>query len=203
MKAKERGILFSTEMVLAVMNGSKTQTRRVVKHNLDDLKLPLSIDAEGFLHSGTYSHLATLTNIKCPYGKVGDLLYVREGLVKFHRDPPTAQYQATGTGVPYREGAKGGHPAGQALWQWKRDSLPSMFMPKWAARTWLRIIGIRVERVRDITPADCEAEGVGYKLNDLGWRYAFGVLWDSINAKRGYPWESNPWVWAIEFEEIK
>jgi len=85
-----------------------------------------------------------------------------------------------------------------------------LFMPKWAVRTWLEVISVRPERLQDITEEDCIREGIELDDNDiiaahakgkLPALYAFIKLWDSINAKRGYSWDSNPWVWRIEFKE--
>ena len=102
-------------------------------------------------------------------------------------------------------------------------------MPKEAARIFLRVVGVSVERLQDITPEDCRAEGITatadmdfdnircstltekYIINETGtidaespwWKEWFSELWDSINAKSGYPWESNPWVWKISFERTE
>jgi hypothetical protein len=82
-------------------------------------------------------------------------------------------------------------------------------MPRWASRLTLEITGVRVERLQDISPDDVSAEGVppgcgpprdGTRLTAAGRRMVFAELWDSINAKRGYDWDSNPWVWVIQFE---
>ena len=81
-------------------------------------------------------------------------------------------------------------------------------MPKWAARIWLEITGIKVERVQDMYEQDAEAEGaVKMHLDDLGQTWStyvrgFQSLWDSINAKRGFGWDKNPWCWVIEFKRI-
>ena len=66
----------------------------------------------------------------------------------------------------------------------------------------VEIVSVRAERVQDITPNDCRAEGMTAKNNDIGVRYAFGQLWNSINEKRGYGWYVNPWVWVIGFKRI-
>ena len=99
---------------------------------------------------------------------------------------------------------------------WKRQQKkPSIYMPKWAARLWLRVTGVRVERVQDITEADAKAEGCEdsgglvsgpmdppeYDGCPASWE--FGALWDSINAKRGYGWDTNPWVWVVSYEKEK
>ena len=119
----------------------------------------------------------------CPYGKPGDELWVRE------------TWNGTESeGIAYRatDPQMDGEP-------WK----PSIFMPRWASRLQLVIKDVRVERLQDISIDDIYAEGA-YSIN---WgrmpgseHKAFKALWDSINAKRGYGWETNPWVWVVEFE---
>jgi hypothetical protein len=81
-------------------------------------------------------------------------------------------------------------------------------MPRWASRITLEIINIRVERVQDVSEADAQAEGVeltcGQMRSDYpNYKRSFHCLWNSINAKRGYGWDANPWVWVIEFREVK
>lgn len=96
---------------------------------------------------------------------------------------------------------------------------PSIFMPRWASRITLEVTSVMVERVQDITEDDARAEGVGligsgprlpdggeflgYALEDITYRACFARLWDTINAKRGYPWASNPWVWVVEFRPVE
>ena len=94
---------------------------------------------------------------------------------------------------------------------------PSIFMPRWASRITLEIVSVRAERVQDISENDAEAEGIelwqevffreyNKPDNNPGWtrdpRLSFQTLWDSINAKRGYGWDVNPWVWVIEFKKL-
>jgi hypothetical protein len=127
----------------------------------------------------------------------------------------TAQYTATNTPVPYKHGAKEGW-CGTALWQWKNKSLSNVFMPRWANRITLEIVNVRVEQLQSITDEDAMAEGierwyydVQYDENSFsywspvhgsGAASKFSEMWNSINAKRGYSWESNPWLWVIEFK---
>jgi hypothetical protein len=155
--SKERGILFSAPMVRAILEGRKTQTRRVVKNQ---------VRRDGYT---------------CPYGKPGDVLWVRETWCgdRFN-------------GVGYRATDAQSGP-------WK----PSIFMPRWASRITLEITDVQVERVHDINECDIVAEGIPFPTD----RYvsyeellaAFRDLWDSINGKT-YPWASNPWVWALTFK---
>jgi len=206
---KEYPILFSAPMVRAILDGTKTQTRRVVKPR------GVSDDVAQWLHA-----MAKGVDMPCPYGKPGDVLWVRETFVlerwddepKFTADRPT-QYNP-GDGSEWsdeywlRPHYRATDPApdlcyeddenddGEPKCKWR----PSIFMPRWASRITLEIVNIRVERVQDITVQDCKSEGVGYDLNDIGWRYAFGQLWNQINERRGFGWNVNPYVWVIEFQ---
>jgi hypothetical protein len=78
---------------------------------------------------------------------------------------------------------------------------PSIFMPRWACRLVLELTDVRVERIRDISVADCRAEGAegGDSTNEIGWRYSFGSTWNALNEKRGFGWDVNPWVWVLSF----
>jgi len=114
---------------------------------------------------------------------------------------------ATNTAVPYTPGAMEGW-CGAALWQWKNTACPSIHMPRWASRITLEITGVRVERVQDLTHDDAIAEGITRNMypdyaNGIGSPMdCFADLWDSINAKRGHPYSSNPRVWVIKFERV-
>ena len=179
---KSRSIIFNAEMVRAILKGTKTQTRRVVKSGHDILDFP--------------------------YGNLGDLLWVRETIKKkvigLEWGLYGATYAADFTAV-MGEGPRGSY-CGRAVvdWKWKRDTLPSIHMPRWASRITLEITEVRAERIQQISYEDIRAEGVESNLNleTTEARNDFLDLWDSINAKRGYSWESNPWVWVITFERV-
>jgi len=173
---RERPILFSAPMVRAILDGRKTQTRRVIKPQPpagSSLRQP----------------------VKCPYGRPGDKLWVRETFGYCTKSGGHYLYKADGEGFStcHVEGGK-----------WK----PSIFMPRVASRITLNVLDIRVERVQDITGADVLSEGVdnGKSNPTMGVRWenmqrmAFSDLWDSINAGRGFSWESNPWIWAVKFD---
>ena len=207
-----RPILFNAENVRAILKGTKTQTRRVIKI---DPKYPESTIAiengkitiykkkhgeyMGLYHEYEYKNF--------PYQK-GDFLWVRESIRK--RDVGCAN--ATHFGATYLadftpvmgEGPHGGHYLGRAIvqWKWKRDTRPSIHMPRWASRITLEITEVRAEQIQQISYEDIRAEGIEKELTDtsIQMKRNFMKLWDSINAKRGYPWESNPWVWIISFE---
>lgn len=184
----EKPILFSGEMVRAILEGRKTVTRRVVKPPPSSLftwhpDVNLWVDGEGDIH-------------KCPYGKPGDTLWVREtwirnlykGEVIIGRvNPGKIAYRADGHKLPYG-------------FRWT----PSIFMPRWASRITLRVTGVEVKRLWDMAEYDMNKEGVDSPPEDepVHWVTPFKLLWDSINAKRGYGWDTNPFVWVVEFEVI-
>jgi hypothetical protein len=121
----------------------------------------------------------------CPYGQPGDRLWVRE------------THNTCGEKPFYR--ADGEMPL---EWKWS----PSVFMPRWASRITLEITAVWVERLKDITIEDAQAEGItplGTEGDSRRWRAGFRELWDSLNAKRGYGWDANPWVWVISFKRVK
>lgn len=179
---KERPILFSGEMVRAILEGRKTQTRRVVKGMALDALAP---------HMFTPEYVANPENSYCPYGNPGDQLWVRETWCKF------------GNGIIYRaDYGSGFTPISDGIGgPWK----PSIHMPRSASRLSLEITKIRVERVNDISMDDCFAEGIpsqGGNSSDGPTRMQmkFADLWDSLNEKRGFAWHTSPWVWVIEFQ---
>ena len=189
---KERPILFSGPMVKAILEGRKTQTRRVLKPQ------PPSIKGQQVWpnKNGDWSYWidgSFWQDVKCFYGVPGNRLWVRE---TFAKNIPWCPH-----GLTYRVDhidARGDGPAHPIKW------CPSIFMSRWASRITLEITGIRVERVQDISDDDAKAEGVmdiGIKARG-GYRSGFADLWDSTNAKRGLGWEQNPWVWVIEFKVL-
>ena len=205
---KERPILFSGEMVRAILDGRKTQTRRVIKLSdgspLDDCDIP----AHEGKYMGDYIMDFSKTfpqwkQLDCPYGQSGDRLWVRE---TWARAPH---------GFVYRANYKDGHgqevvdiPTGETLpLVWR----PSIYMPRSACRISLEIINVRVEHIQEISEVDCCLEtgsplhwaGPGPEPYKRDMRLVFRLLWDSFNAKRGFGWDLNPWVWVIEFKELE
>ena len=196
---KERPILFSAPMVRALLAGTKTQTRRVVK------KLPLTlnrctnsieVDVKN-IENGRFAEL-----VACPYGKPGDRLWVRETFGHFERN----ENFKPGCEVFYR--ADGNC---LELEPWR----PSIHMPRWASRITLEITSVRVERLQEISIEDAKAEGAwgpddsivqkvadyfGTDIFSANPRKAFQMLWESINGPDS--WAANPWVWAIEFRRV-
>jgi hypothetical protein len=200
---KERPILFSGEMVRAILDNRKTMTRRVIKDvpgiTTDVLKSSISWEWK-FAFCPIPSVASVLSEwIKCPYGFPGDRLWVRENLRHHSTGTPT-RYAADGCPV-MRDGES-------IDWIFNESHVPSIHMPRWASRITLEITGVRAERVQDISEEDAISEGVdcvvhsGIRTNTSTHVDQFFTLWDSINSKRGYSWASNPWVWVVEFKRV-
>lgn len=222
---KERGMIFNGEMVLALLDGRKTQTRRPIKwkqtrfteigEREDGSKWPWSEDAE---HACDFWH-------PCPFGAVGDRIWVRETfqgplfdydlMDSYCKDPTPFEkpefcvYKADGVPAPEFYDAD---DELHCCWR------PSIHMPRWASRILLEITNVRVERLNAISEEDAEAEGIDMEaLYDSQDCYdciadhnmtgrptvtgAFKYLWDSIYGEEG--WKSNPWVWVIEFKRVE
>ena len=211
---KERPILFSSEMVRAILAARKTQTRRVVKPQPEQSTSTLDGVSDRFQWKrviDTYRPLwPSVISRFCPYGQPGDRLWVRE----MCRPCAVPQCSDTAICVEYRASdyCKLGHLATLSRKGWR----PSIFMPRWASRITLEIVGVRCERVNEISEADAHAEGADQEFRTVvyspagvkdyhmpvSFRGGFANLWDEINAKRGYSWDSNPWVWVVEFKRI-
>ena len=180
-------ILFSTPMVQAILDGRKTQTRRVIKDK--DITNWFDIDVDGkpiaYIDQETGDSYPPTHRAKY---QPGDILWVRETWAKRIHSDNRYYYKADNNlgAIFNREDDK-----------WR----PSIFMPREAARIFLRVKNVRVERVQDIGEEDALAEGVEW-LNFATAKEAFTALWDGINGKRVYGWDTNPWVWVVEFEHM-
>lgn len=195
-------ILFSTHMVQVILAGRKTMTRRVIKQSVvDNFLIGVMGILVGSYREGMAEAYPTVDD--APYS-AGDVLWVRETWM-----PETEQRIHTG-GYIYRASDRP-EPDGDAPLKWH----PSIFMPKEAARIFLRVIDVRAERLREISEEDARAEGcitfhdkIGDgKFDDvlefdLTAKDAFCELWERLNKKRGYGWDTNPWVWVYTFERI-
>lgn len=205
---QEKPILFNSEMVQAVLAGKKTQTRRAIKST------PVHVQ----LHEGEFVEFHTSTldpmysnPIKCPYGKAGDQLWVREtfgyvwpegrlnGLIDdgtdFGRvvtsDDCDVVYRASDPDHEWMG------ENGESVTKWR----PSIFMPRKLSRIQLLVESVRVEELLSITEDDAAAEGI--ERHSGPYILDFAKLWDSINAKRGFSWNANPWVWVVEFSVLE
>lgn len=186
-------------------DSSEIYTDRCFEQNCDhkhEHKAPLPWVDHGF-GDGWYLHVpyrwkeeSTIYRIYSKYS-VGDRLWVRETLRKSDIGAPT-RYKADDCPV-FCDGET------PIIWSFKKSILASIFMPRWASRITLEITGVRVERLQEINLADIQAEGI---YDNRATRNApiqigkFKILWDSTNAKRGYSWAINPWVWVIEFKKL-
>jgi hypothetical protein len=217
---KEHPILFSSEMVRAIMEGRKTQTRRVVTKQNSELGsgewewLELA-DAWPDLLWGVTPGLKVPTPHAppdyCPECVVrlyprtekGSRLWVRETWQAIQRGPPDdigiypVDVPINGMELVYRATDDDG--LSEQGFRWR----PSIHMPRWASRLTLEVLDVRVERLQEITVDDMLAEGI--RVSDPRASYVrahFMDPWDSLNAKRGYGWEENPWVWVITFNPL-
>lgn len=211
---REIPILFSTPMVQAILDDRKNMTRRVIKHygktpqdyardrfykTVDSLNNKPGLWAGFYKNSDIFEyegeqHIDAIY-FKCPYGQPGDRLWVREtwaGLPQFHNLNSEIEryiYKADEDATPLK---------------WK----PSIFMPKEAARIWLEVVSVRVGQLQKITEEDAIAEGFkdSWDLSNnrlfCTAKENFEGLWNTINGKRGFGWDVNPWVWVIEFKQL-
>ena len=183
---KETGLMFKAPLVRALLEGRKTQTRRIarpVRHpDLGNVYSPGALVLE---HEPQH-----VINRACPYGQPGDRIYVLE---TFSQHPEWGQLAFRADGEEF-EDADG--------WLWEPKWQPSSQMPKELARIWLEITGVRVERLQDISTEDCIAEGLSTTLREydaeVNLRDQFQELWEST----GGDWDANPWVWVIDFKVL-
>lgn len=229
-RGKERPILFSTDMVRAILAGRKTQTRRIIKPRNND-SIFVGWDDEFVLDTENKEWALS----ECPYGHPGDRLWVREtwlpGAWDAHSGMIKAIYKAdikkSGWIIPYPDDddcqkfnhlwqsicdeldRKGIHPDASGMYQFNRVQKqplswrPSIHMPRAACRLLLQITDVRIERLNDITPADAIKEGCQY-ASDTAEEYMYTDwyknLWTSINGPGS--WEANPLVWVITFNPL-
>lgn len=202
---KERPILFSGEMIRAILDGRKTQTRRVCKAQPENRVHPIYVTKYAWGDKALHPYMTDGVQIieYCPYGKVGDQLWVRE---TFRQAYPKTEYS---DGIIYRADKAKSLGMAEYCGKWR----PSIFMPRSASRIQLEITNVRVERLQDIEPTDACSEGIlplgagsSFALHHLEYKSIecgkFADLWDSINAAK-HPWESNPWVWVVEFKPVE
>ncbi|ENO80302.1 hypothetical protein [Thauera sp. 63] len=215
---KVRPILFSAPMVRAILAGTKTQTRRVVKPQPAVGQGIVNAAYCGYpnlwLRDGPCDKTDPAQDWRCPYGQPGDRLWVREAWAETDREDgtPVIAYRAGGNIAIGRDHPKGNdYLINTIAWDdmphvetWR----PSIHMPRWASRILLEITAIRVERLNEISQSDARAEGappshlsIDRVSREFGFadfpRSWFGQLWEHINGPGS--WEANPWVWVVEF----
>ncbi|MDR3004836.1 MAG: ASCH domain-containing protein [Acidovorax sp.] len=175
---KETGLMFKAPLVRAILAGQKTQTRRVVKSR------------QGLYPAcDNWSIDSIRRNYGDPYGQPGDRIYVRETWA-----PNTVEPVSDRPAADFLYAATDAEKYSVCCWR------PSIHMPKAAARIWLEVTGVRVERLQQITDADALSEGVDRTNTSIpGYaRERFRALWEST----GGDWGANPWIWAIEFRVL-
>lgn len=183
-------------MVRAILDGRKTQTRRIIKPQREWGGEPMALwkcesCTDQWVWNAPDYPDSKEDHIHCPYGIPGDRLWVRETWSPYGQN--ACWYRADFSGPLNQPGAKGG---GEYFNGWK----PSIHMPRWASRITLNIIDVRVERVQEISEQDAVAESadpVGIAPN---FREAFRQLWDSIHGKGA--WDRNDWCWVLEFRKL-
>lgn len=213
-------ILFNTEMVRAILDGRKNCTRRIVKGFIpnDAVWGYTAFTPKGYISCrGTFADGYGEKFFKLPC-KPGDILYIRETWERFEcrncdgdergncpKEPKKSVLDKTCGCYMYRATDE---ISGDAKWH------PSIHMPKEAARIWLEVTNVRVERLRDITGLSVQKEGIEVEPNECAGKFdfvselflLFQRLWDSTIKKSDldcYGWDANPWVWVIEFERCK
>ena len=214
-----RPILFNGAMVRALIDGRKTQTRRVVKPRPLYTEPGIWSWARGRLSAVWTAFALPAPGItsNCPYGRPGDLLWVREtwrpfavdhnGVVTGHDYDLHIDYAAGGS-QHVSEEAITDHVEWAGYWNMpkaaERGNVSPLFMPRFASRLTLRITSVRLERLQEIGEEDARAEGI--ELAAWEWGEVtiakFSELWDSINAANGHGWEANPWVWVLSFDVV-
>lgn len=240
---KQRPIIFSDQMVRAILDGRKTQTRRVMNP-----QPPAWVETFGSSVFTPHGHISgrgywkgvpgdegpAEKHFRSPYGCAWERLWVRETYMVQPTPGCTFGEAMKGTKLSafYRDGSRldldnGWEASGPGLHVWGTNHeypaerygiwRPSIHMPRWASRILLDVVSVRVQRLHDITPEDCRAEGIEVPrcgceacamtsaicpADASAYMVDYRLLWDKINANRGHPWRSNPWVWVIEFRRV-
>ncbi|WP_368818167.1 hypothetical protein [Klebsiella variicola] len=227
----ERGMIFNAEMVRAILDGRKTQTRRIMNVQPESNQFGLlhitsstkrsDIGKYHWAESNATGNHVRSKLFSCPFGAVGDRIWVREtwGVVSHELDedgriqPWTPDRPATAIHeMPFGNGYYSGHAiyAADGDFTWGDDDgyedgrscwKPSIHMPRAASRILLEITGVRVERLRSMSQDDARAEGVIAASGPMEAGLAFRELWDSIYGEES--WKANPWVWVIEFKRVE
>ena len=233
LKSRERPILFSTPMAKAIFANCKTQTRRAVKPQPPDSRDVKAMSGSGYSWlppSGGFDYwrvagpvwavrkcwlpaeknpadLNGVIKLRCPYGKVGDRLWIKTGY-EIRYDPDRDETHWTAIHCWQTTHGRAHSKAGRPMKDGKR---PGMFMPRWLSSESypeLEITEIRLEQLQTISESDARAEGFRVREcrpdnydTPASHRSAFANLWDTLNAEK-FPWDSDPWVWVISFAKL-
>lgn len=217
---KERPILFSAPMVRALLDGSKTQTRRIMKPQ------PVPIPGEPGKHWWSSNAAQSMLRVEdgfqthpgifddaCPHGRPGDRIWVRETW-RSTGDGGRADYMAPRDMQPHQVWYDADGAALESECTGKTRT--SIHMPRWASRILLEVTGVRVERLQDISDADIEAEGIDMeallaaqdsydiiaKDGNATGRPTLHSAWRNLWESTGGDWDANPWLWVIEFKRV-
>ena len=206
---KERPVNMREHEVIAILEGRKTQLRRVVFNKYTTNYYSIEERDDGTLWPWRETEDAQDYWYPCPYGQTGDRMWVRE---TFAIVPLTAYASSDGVQQTLRPDDPYDHDAAIYREGWTRSKAgikwrPSIHMPRWASRITLEVTDVRVERLQDISITDAAAEGVvecNANLRGLDpcmeWCYAYEDLWTSIHGAGS--WDANPWVWVVEFKRV-
>ncbi|BEM92730.1 hypothetical protein SME53J_21690 [Serratia marcescens] len=206
---KERPVIFNGEMVRAILDGRKTQTRRaIIDRHLHLIDVASQV-GECYPLESVIDHANSQSYYReyCPFGQVGDRLWVRETWSSdFANYYPNDRvwYAADNnrcSDIEVVNGVRGIYSPESDVhvpFRWR----PSIHMPRWASRITLEITAVRVERLNDISEEDAKAEGAPTELCIIGEKHYMGfrTLWKSIYGEES--WRANPWVWVIEFRRV-
>jgi len=233
----EKPINLHAHEVRAILDGRQTMLRRVMRPQPSEYFNPSQVemyhpaitDKDGYLAPGAeifgcYDRNGEDEGYKFPFGKPGDLLWVRETsiIAPKHFATPDDSCIPDADGAPRYIQYLASQPNTEAAGWYKLKKTPSIFMPRWASRITLEIVSVRVERVQDISEEDAVRHGVERLKDDPSFwhdyyprgeknglrcsrsaKSAYTGIWDSINAKRGFGWDANPFVWVIEFRRVE
>lgn len=184
----DKPIIFSAPMVRAILDGRKTQTRRVLKPPFEGADLECN-GAGQWIWWDKSKGEPSFNRARIPYA-IGDRLWCRETFALTQHGKPVYRADARDQSGARWSSITPGDPDGEVKWK------PSIHMPRWASRLTLTVTDVRIERVQDVSEHDAKAEGFDGHPDPVG---ALFLLWDSLNAARGYGWEANPWVVALTF----
>ena len=189
-------ILFSTPMVRAILDGRKTQTRRVIKIDDAPENWKKSIAGTSIVRTSPY-------DAKLSRYAPGDILWVRETWTPFCVNKTSCRNSILAHPDYCYKATVDKDCVDKLGCKWR----PSIHMPRAAARIFLRVTNVRAERLQEISEANAIKEGLIRTILDgavfISAKGHFRVLWDSLNAKSGYGWDTNPWVWVIGFERCE